>query len=225
MIATDFSDNVALDDLRFENEPGSSLRLLALEDFAGDPVLSFEDLPVLDDPGDFGPAYLIGDRYADLGVFFDDDNVTGTYAAQAGGYAYVSVPVEAANAAGAGMKPITCGSLPCTIAFDPPVLRVGFHWSKTTYDNQSGRSEVVFYRDGVATASQDLIFRWDQLGFFGFEDPQGIDAIRVSDWVDLLRFAPEPERAPGAAAAVAALIAIAASSRLAASLRARTRRR
>ena len=103
--------------------------------------------------------------------------------------------VDFALGAGAGANGLIHDNDGEAIEFDPPVTRVGFLFGS----NVPVDVPITVSRGGVGT-SFHLVVAEDQLEFFGFEDPQGIDEIGFgtelngpsSSQIDELRFEWDP---------------------------------
>ena len=148
--------------------PASALTTIGAGAFSpGATTITFEDLP--GDNSDLPAGYGAGS-----GVSFTAGTESEVYAD------YGSSLVTAATTAGLGAVGATWGcSGGCGTGFSLSSARqrVGAYLSS----NVNITVQVTALRGGVSLGSQTLNLTADQIGFAGFEDPNGIDQIVIGD--------------------------------------------
>jgi hypothetical protein len=155
--------------------------------FAGvGPVLDFEEFTANVD--------VVESQFAGFGISFSSQSNGGWPVEPHSDYG--STFADAATAAGAGDNGLFHLNDGEAIVFDPPVTRVAFQFGS----NVDVDVPITISRGGQQTGSFHLVVAENQLPFFGFQDPQGIDRIDFgtelnSEFVsqlDNVRFEREP---------------------------------
>jgi len=133
-------------------------------------VLDFENLAL---------GIQVMGELSGLGVVFDSSTGGWSTSPHSG---YGGFFVTAAETAGAGAVGLLHNNSEEEILFTEPVVRVGFLFGS----NVNVHVPVTFFRDGNQIGSANLVVSGDEIPFFGFEDPQGIDKVVFADEVNAM---------------------------------------